>query len=340
MAFQICQIERVAGGQSVQTYRLSTTDGKRGVEIWPSHGFNCLRWWISERGTPAELLFVRPDWEQDPVPTRSGVPVLFPFPNRIREGRFTFQNRTYQLPCNDPAEANAIHGFTPRKAWRVVKQRIDSTSAEITGEFRLSLDAPEVLPLWPGDCSIRLTCRLEESRLGYVAVVTNDSELDVPFGFGLHPYFQLPTGTPGIADYQLTAPVEYEWELEANLPTGQTRPVPSELNAGMTIGEQVFDHLYGGLPKSANPEELQQVGKVGHRDAGSIEVWADSAFRELILFTPPHRDAVAIEPYTCPTDAANLATDGHDVSWQVLAAGQTWTGRVDFRWRAAPGEKF
>ena len=30
-------------------------------------------------------------------PTRSGFPILFPFPNRIRDGKFDWQGNTYQL---------------------------------------------------------------------------------------------------------------------------------------------------------------------------------------------------------------------------------------------------
>jgi aldose 1-epimerase len=52
--------------------------------------------------------------------------VLFPFPNRIRDGRFTWDGREYRLPPNDPAMKNAIHGFACRRPWRVVDQGADA----------------------------------------------------------------------------------------------------------------------------------------------------------------------------------------------------------------------
>jgi aldose 1-epimerase len=61
-------------------------------------------------------------------------------------------------------------------------------------------------------------------------------------------------------------------------------------------------------------------------------VLADPAFRELVLFTPPHRQAVAIEPYTCSADAANLAERGIDSGWRVLPAGSEWEAAVEYRW--------
>jgi aldose 1-epimerase len=44
-------------------------------------------------------------------------------------------------------------------------------------------------------------------------------------------------------------------------------------------------------------------------------------FRELVVFTPPHGRSVCLEPYTCVTDAANLADQGLDTGWRELPPG-------------------
>jgi aldose 1-epimerase len=49
----------------------------------------------------------------------------------------------------------------------------------------------------------------------------------------------------------------------------------------------------------------------------------------LVLFTPPHRKAVAIEPYTCASDAAHLPDGG----FRVLAPGEQWAAGVRYEWR-------
>src|SRR5579884_954547 len=122
-------------------------DGQGGrVEVWPALGFNAYRW----RATSgAELLFATDTFFQGDRPSRSGIPVLFPFPNRIRAGRYTWAGKTYQLPTNDPAGKNAIHGFALHSAWRVVDAGANEKSAWVTGEFQISRDAPDALALWP-----------------------------------------------------------------------------------------------------------------------------------------------------------------------------------------------
>jgi len=45
-------------------------------------------------------------------PTSYGIPILFPFPNRIKDGKFTFGGKQYQV---DPPR----HGFVRDKRWVV-----------------------------------------------------------------------------------------------------------------------------------------------------------------------------------------------------------------------------
>ena len=84
--------------------------GPRSGRPWASTAF------VADRAgrARARLLYADPDCFGDGRPTRSGIPVLFPFPNRIRDGRFTWDGRTIELPLNDPTQKNAIHGFACR----------------------------------------------------------------------------------------------------------------------------------------------------------------------------------------------------------------------------------
>src|SRR5262249_48691167 len=138
MKFLVERSVHKTGGAEQDVYLLTSEDDTRQAEVWPAAGCNCLRWRVSGPAGPLEVLYAAADWETNPVPTRSGIPILFPFPNRIRDGRFSWAGREYQLPGNDPIKKNAIHGFACRRPWRVKNSNAKDDLATLTAEFRAS----------------------------------------------------------------------------------------------------------------------------------------------------------------------------------------------------------
>src|SRR5262249_52761805 len=188
--------------------------------------FNCFSWKANRGGQTLDLLYADPQLFDNGRPTRSGIPVLFPFPNRIRAGRFTWEGRTYELPLNDSTKASAAHRFVCRPPWRVAGSGADAASAWLTGEFQLSRDAPASRPVWPADFVLRLTYRLLPGRLRVEAEVTNPEQSTLPFGLGYHPYFTVPFAPGGTADdCTVQVPAAEYWVLDQSLPTGERRPV-------------------------------------------------------------------------------------------------------------------
>ena len=276
-----------------------------------------------------------PDWETNPVPTRSGHPILFPFPGRLREGKLSPNGKTYQLPLNDSTKQHAIHGFTPRNSWRVGSLTAKPDSASIGGLFDLQHNLPAAVGLWPADFELGVTYRLFKDRLAVEATVTNRGSEPLPFGLGYHPYFRLPGVTDAdVGGHVLQANVNQVWEADAdNLPTGAKLDLPAELDfrSPRPIGSTALDHVLTGVTPSST-----EMAVLSHPKAtGRLRILADAAFRELVLFTPAHRQAVAIEPYTCSADASNLSARGLNTGWQSLAPGQTWNGHVAYGWEKA-----
>jgi aldose 1-epimerase len=331
MLYHIETDERTAGRRSGTVYTLARRDVGSLAEVWPAHGFNCLHW----RAAGQDLLFSAADWTENPVPTRSGIPVLFPFPNRIRDGTFRYGDRRYQLPKNDSTGANAIHGWAPRHPWRVFGYGADASSAWIHGDFRVSTDAPAAAGLWPGDAVLSVVYRLSPDRLRIEMQVQNLGGESFPFGVGLHPYFRL-SEDADVSRYVLHVPARAVWCPADGLPTGERQPPPDDLNWNRprTIGGTVLDTVYGSLGViREEPGGLLLRATLGHVERpGRLEMWTTADFREAVLFTPPHRKAVCLEPYTCVTDAANLQARGLDAGWRELPAAGRWAGVVEFRW--------
>jgi aldose 1-epimerase len=326
MTFRVEHIKRVAGGAERELALLSSADGNAAAEVWPGLGCNCLRWSVGG----IDLLYVSPEWESNPVPTRSGNPVLFPFPNRIRNGGFTWAGRDYQLPINGPGGKHAIHGFACRKTWRSLGNNTTDHSAEFSAEFQGSIDAPESLAYWPADYRIRISVELRANSLAITAFITNPDTKPLPWGLGYHPYFCVPLMNSGRAEDSLMAiNSKSRWELAENIPTGKR--LPSDWSSPRRFGELALDDIFTDFQVTS--DGLVQVGRIEQPGVGVVDVLVDAHFRELVVFTPPHRGAVCLEPYTCTTDAVNLQARGVVAGWQTLEPGESRSVKVQYRWR-------
>jgi aldose 1-epimerase len=338
MSFEVRIAQKKAGDRSGEVYELVDSGETVRAEVWPQWGFNCLRWQLRQQdGRWADIFFAAPDWETNPVPTRSGHPILFPFPGRLRHGAFAHDGKTYTLPLNDSTKQHAIHGFTPRTQWRVSDWKGADGNAAVTGQFSLKEDLPEAVVRWPVDFNLTVTYRLYRDRLRVEAHVVNLGPGTLPFGLGYHPYIRLPGATEAdVGRHILRANVSEVWEAADNLPTGRRIATAGAIDfrRQKPIGKVELDHVFTGIDVSVkSPDGLIELAELSHPlSPGRVGFFADAAFRELVLFTPTHRQAIAIEPYTCPADAANLAARGIDSGWLVVSQSATWRANVEYRW--------
>ena len=301
------------------------------ARIAPELGFNCFEFRAVVDGQTVDVLDAMPEFEHGTQkPSGSGIPILFPFPNRIRAGRFTWKDREYVLPGTDKW-GNAIHGLCMDRPWRVVRQSDDF----VTAQFQLSKDAPDRRALWPSDFVIEVDYELVHSRLRARFRIGNPGNQQLPWGLGTHPYFKLPLGQDSRADDCLVeVPARSIWELEDCLPTGRKLALNEEndLRDGAYVNMLKLDDVYTDLDCYGPQFDCLVVDE---RAGLQVTLTCPPIFREIVAFTPPNRAAICLEPYTCPTDAVNLQDKGLDVGWRVLSPGQefhTWfdlsAGRV------------
>lgn len=310
---------------------LLADDAGNGLEIWPAQGFNAYRWFV-EHGGRQELFYFNPNLFQEQRPTRNGNPILFPFPNRIRDGKFSWDGKSYELAINDPAKKNAIHGFACRYPWRVTDQGADASQAWLTAEFQASKDAPDDISRWPADYALRFTYRFFGARVRLDIDVHNPDSKPLPFGLGFHPYFSL--SAFGKEEAVVGVPARRYWPLEGNLPAGEPQPVDDSryLRPGKMVGALHLDDVLTDLDQDmVNKEGLFRFGWLDDwQQRRRLSLYASPCFREAVVFNPPHREAFCIEPYTCTTDAVNLSQQGLDAGWLTLSPGEHWTAALDF----------
>jgi aldose 1-epimerase len=321
----------VAGEGLAETVTLR--DARRGTAatLALGYGWNCFSFTLLHRGATTEFLYAEPGFPRaDLKGTRSGIPLLAPFPNRIRGGKYSWAGKDYQLPATD-GMGNAIHGFAWDSPWRLIDTSTTGEAASAAAEFQLSRDQPEKLALWPGDFRLRVEYRLHGKTLSHYGSVENVGSAPLPFGFGTHPYFRVPLSAKStLADCSVQLAATESVELIGCLPTGATHQVapPRDLRAGRSLDGHPLDDVYAGLRPSKDGRHVSVVAD--RRAAGRLTQTWDADFPYAVVYMPPHGQAVCVEPYTCVTDAINLKAIGDRATglW-TLAPGEQRSWRID-----------
>lgn len=244
--------------------------------------------------------------------------LLMPWPNRIADGRYTFDGATQQLPLTEPARCNASHGLVRWEQWSLVEQ----TDSTLTVGFRLMPSAG-----WDAILDLRVRYELGDDGLTVTPSATNVGSTRAPFGFGAHPY--LTVGEETVDELTLTLPATDHLTVDDRLlPTG-TAPVEGsdyDFRASRPIGETVIDTAFTGLVADDDGRWRVTLSS-GER---STTLWAEAEhFGYTQVFTGDslpagraRRTGVAVEPMSCPAGA--FATGEALV---VLEPGDTWTGQ-------------
>ena len=298
------------------------------ARVLPAVGLNCFSFVVqpASGGEPIELLRHEPGFGPGSRPTRSGIPILFPFGGRLKGDGFTWEGRRYETPGAPTNGGNRIHGFVLDRPWRVTGRSADS----VVAEFQASVDDPSLLGQWPADFLIRVGYTVNGSSLRSSIEVVNPDERPLPFGFATHPYFALPLGPAGSPEEcRVTVPAERAWVLEGLLPTGETRPVSGDddLRAGGPLAGRRLDVVLTGL--AADADGVVETTIADPANGRTVRQRCTGPFREVVVYTPDVRDAVAVEPYTCAPTTFELTAKGIDAGLQVLAPGASTAMQID-----------
>jgi aldose 1-epimerase len=313
----------------MQLEPVTLTDAQTGAtaQILNGFGFNCFSFRPVVRGEAIEVLWSEADFlSGEGRPSHSGIPILFPFPGRLRGSFLAYEGGTYPLGSDDGL-GNAIHGFVLSRPWRIIEMLPQRT----TGEFQASIDEPGLIKRWPGDFRLTVSYELRGNTLSCAIEVRNPGSTRLPFGLGLHPYFRVPLGAGDRADdCRVTVPAAEYWELRNMLPTGRRRPAVERGNlAGtMRVADMKFDDVFTGLTAS---DGLVHTTIDDPNSGRALELVFDAAFRECVLYNPPHREAVCIEPYTCVPDTYELQATGIDAGLRTLNPGEQFRTRFEIR---------
>lgn len=279
---------------------------------------------VSERGGAISGYAV------DGVPIIRGVPdgevpsafdgaVLAPWPNRIRDGRWTFGSVAQQLAITEPATGNALHGLLAWVPWQV-------EDASDDGVTLTAVVLPQ--PGYPLSVAVSVTWSVSAAGLKCLLAVHNIGDEAAPFGVGTHPYFSV--AGHGVDDLSLTLPAATWIDTDDRLLPVARRGVDSaagdkDFRRSRSLHGVILDTAFTDVTR--NPDGTSTVRLAG--TDGTLEIWAEEAFGWWQVYTSDYFDPdsdryrreVAIEAMTCGPDAFN---SGQDLI--VLAPGAQWQG--------------
>lgn len=176
-----------------------------------------------------------------------GMYPMVPFAGRVRNGRFNFQGKTYQLAKR--MAPHAIHGTVDDTVWEVVAN--DEQSATMRTELG---------PHWPFAGAVEHTVEILPKKIRFELVVTVAEPM--PAQVGWHPWFVRPArlqvdfaemyvrDDDYIATARRITPTEGPWD---DCFTGARRPPEVAFNDGVRIVvESDCDHwVVYDMPKHA-----------------------------------------------------------------------------------------
>lgn len=213
-----------------------------------------------------ELLYLDEATLRDPQKNvRGGIPVLFPSPGRLTDDRWA-------------KGAMKQHGFARTLPFTVTRE----ARAEVT----LALEDSEATRAqWPYAFELLLRYSLLHDGLRIEATVTNHDDDELPFGFGLHPYFAVPEAEKPVT----------------RIETGATRAFDNVHKREVALDgidltrDEVDLHL---LDHGCTESALSFFGRTV-RVRGSFEL------TRWVVWTLRGKDFVCLEPWSCPGDALN-----------------------------------
>jgi aldose 1-epimerase len=238
-----------------------------------------------------------------------GVPLLYPWANRLAGHDYTHDGRDIMLPPGPPLvhceeHGLPIHGLLHASPhWRTMSRSATHVAA------RLDFDAhPELLAAFPFPHTLEIDATVWNDRLTIATSVRPTGGTAVPLAFGFHPYLRLP-GVPRAA-WQVTLPPRRHLLLDARgIPTGAGA---KQGPARFRLADRSFDDGYDGLaPRAA----FSATG--GGR---TITVELESGYPAAQLFSPRGKDFICFEPMTAPTNALRSG-----VGLRHAAPGETFS---------------
>jgi aldose 1-epimerase len=212
----------------------------------------------------------------------------------MKNGQYRFAEQDYNSEGFYLGD-HAIHGLIYKQPFEVIEQGVNAEQVFVKMRYQYrKLDSG-----YPFNYDCEITYQLSTgNQLQINTCIINKDSGHIPITDGWHPYFSFGSSINNcMLEFQSTAQVEFDADL---LPTGKQHRYET-FGSLRTIGDQFFDNCF-----LVNFAECQPI--LVFRDPAQkiqLEIRPDTSYPYLQLYTPPHRNSIAIENLSAAPDAFN-----------------------------------
>ncbi|NNK83602.1 MAG: aldose 1-epimerase [Flavobacteriaceae bacterium] len=232
--------------------------------------------------------------------------ILFPFANRIKDGIYNFDGKTYQLDLNHKQENNAIHGLVYNKSFKVLNKNVSDKDASITLEY----ETVNTSIGFPYTYKIQLNYILTDDSLTLNVKIKNTDSKTFPFTLGWHPYFN----SQNLYNSTLKFDSNKKLVLDERMITTNVEDFKNE--ELFKIKDRKLDDCF-----ILNTSEI--LFKTPHY---VLQINASSKETFMQVYTPPIANTIAIEPTTGVSDSFN-----NKIGLQVLKPSESYSIKWEIR---------
>lgn len=219
---------------------------------------------------------------------------LSPFACRINNATYRFGEKEYTIE-KFLLNGSALHGLLYDAKFELMDQYADEQSAGVALKY-VYAGTDKGYP-FHYDCIIAYHLKANNELTIITEIINRDHGL-IPIQDGWHPYFTLGAKIDQLQlEFQSREMVVFD---KALVPTGEIIPY-EEFGSLKAIGTTTFDHCF-----TLNFAECQPLCVL--RDTTKnlqIEIRPDKHYPYLQIYTPPHRNSIAIENLSAAPDAFN-----------------------------------
>jgi len=223
---------------------------------------------------------------------------LSPFACRIKNATYSFENKQYTVQKFLLGDS-ALHGLIYDAPFKVINQL--STDEFATASMQYDYEETDAGYPFTYTCVITYTLQ-KNNALSISTDIVNTSKSTIPIQDGWHPYFTFGGKIDDLLlEFQSTEKIVFD---DAMIPTGEKIPY-EEFGSLKKINNERFDDCF-----TVNFAECQPMCVLRDKEKKlQIEIHPEKSYPYLQIYTPDHRNSIAIENLSAPPDTFNNLID-------------------------------